>query len=136
MRATLRGVPLLTREGHICVRGALPRRYNRLIDPWSCRSADLLLDPSETPPSVLRVHPMSNIGCARWPRIGLSMGEIARTQSCRMLELWGSRTGVTSSCSYHCGRSCAARRRYPLCHQKLCKVLVSSNIAQNHSSNS
>ena len=31
---------------------------------------------------------MSNIGGARWLRIGLSMGETARTQSRRMLELW------------------------------------------------
>ena len=116
MRATLRGVLPLAREGHICVRGTPPRRYNRLGDPWSCRSADSLLDPSEAPPGVLRALPMSNIGGARWPRIGLSMGEIALTQSRRMLGLWGSRTGVTSSYSYHCGRSCAARRYYPLCH--------------------
>ena len=76
------------------MRGALPRRYNHRVDPWSCRSADSLLDPSKTPPSVLPVLLMSNIGGTRWPRIGLSMGETARTQSRRMLELWGSRTGV------------------------------------------
>ena len=118
MRATLRGVPLLAREGHICVRGALPRRYNHRVDPWSCRSADSLLDPSKTPPSVLPFLLMSNIGGARWPRIRLSMGETAWTQSRRMLELWGSKTGVTSSYSYHCDRSCAACRRYPLCRPR------------------
>ena len=59
------------------------------------QSADLLLDPSKTPPSVLPVLLMSNIGGARWPRIGLSMGEIALTRSHRMLGLWGSRTGAT-----------------------------------------
>ena len=45
-------------------------------------------------------------------------GETARTQSRQMLELWGSRTGVTSSNSYHCGMSCAACRRYPLCRPR------------------
>ena len=34
------------------------------------------------------------------------------------LELWGSRTGVTSSYSYHSGTSCAACRRCPLCHPR------------------
>ena len=61
---------------------------------------------------------MSNIGGARWPQIGLSMGETARTQSRRMLEPWGSRTGVTLMYSSHCGMSCAACRRYPLCRPR------------------
>ena len=76
-RAALRGVPLLAQEGRICVRGALPRRYNYPVDPWSCRLADSLLDPSMTLPSVLRVHPLSNLGGTRWSRIGLSKVGIA-----------------------------------------------------------
>ena len=112
--ATLPGVPLLAREGHICVRCALPRRYNHLVGPWSCRLADSLLDLSRTPLNVLRVLPESNLGGVRWSQIGLSMGEIALIQSHRMLGLWVSRTGVTSSCSYHCGMSCAARRYSPV----------------------
>ena len=115
MRATLRGVPLLAREGHICVRGALPRRYNHLVGPWSCRLVDLLLGLSKTPLSVLRVLPVSNLGGERWSQIGLSMGEIALIQSRRMWGPWGSMTSVTSSCSYCCGMSCAARRYYLPC---------------------
>ena len=61
---------------------------------------------------------MSNMGGARWPRIGLFMGETARAQSRRMLEVWGSRTGVTLRYSYHCGMGCAACRRYPLCRPR------------------
>ena len=77
VRPALCVVRLLAQEGRICVRGALPRRYNCPVDPWSCRLADSLLDPSMTLPSVLRVHPLSNLGGARWSQIGLSKVGIA-----------------------------------------------------------
>ena len=70
MRTALRGVPLLSLEGHICVTGVLAKNYSHPIDPWSCRSADSLLGPSKKIPSVPPVLLASNIGGARWPQIG------------------------------------------------------------------
>ena len=66
MRATLRGALLPAREGHICVRGALPRRYNHLVMPISRFAAGPVKDATKRTTRSPSVQPWWRAMVSNW----------------------------------------------------------------------